>query len=221
MLLAMTLRGRSITPPSRDSIRPSFANSFAPKDRGRREDRVRAAPAVSCAKICMAKRTRAYRFSGSSPAFPAQWFYGLYRALPGETWLVYHRRMARNKQVIWVNREARYFCKRGWTQHRVICLAGKINPVISANRNVILRCELLRASKDGHTHDAEHHPSRRVEDDAHLGITVPLLRAMVISSLRGAQRRSNPASFCCPGLLRFARNNGFISSGFSRLSPAP
>jgi hypothetical protein len=29
-------------------------------------------------------RTRAYRFSGSIPAFPAQWFYGLLRALPGE-----------------------------------------------------------------------------------------------------------------------------------------
>jgi hypothetical protein len=30
------------------------------------------------------KRTRAYRFSGSNPTFPAQWLYGLYRALPGE-----------------------------------------------------------------------------------------------------------------------------------------
>src|ERR1700720_2952280 len=30
------------------------------------------------------KRTRAYRFSGGSPAFPAQWLYGLYRALLGE-----------------------------------------------------------------------------------------------------------------------------------------
>src|SRR5665647_1152886 len=28
--------------------------------------------------------TRAYRFSGGSPAFPAQWFYGLYRVLPGD-----------------------------------------------------------------------------------------------------------------------------------------
>ncbi len=52
---------------------------------GRREDRVRAAPAVSCAKMHIEKRTRAYRFSGSSPAFPAQWFYSLFRALPGET----------------------------------------------------------------------------------------------------------------------------------------
>src|SRR5258707_12715559 len=30
------------------------------------------------------KRTRAYRFSGGNPAFPAQWFYGLLRALPGD-----------------------------------------------------------------------------------------------------------------------------------------
>jgi hypothetical protein len=60
---------------------------FAPKTRGRREDRVRAAPAVSCAKMHLAKRTRAYRFSGGNPAFPARWFYSLFRALPGETGL--------------------------------------------------------------------------------------------------------------------------------------
>jgi hypothetical protein len=29
-------------------------------------------------------RTRAYRFSGEHPAFPAQWFYGLFRTLLGE-----------------------------------------------------------------------------------------------------------------------------------------
>ncbi len=28
--------------------------------------------------------TRAYRFSGGNPASPAQWFYGLFRALPGD-----------------------------------------------------------------------------------------------------------------------------------------
>ncbi len=59
-------------------------SSFAPQEiRGRREDRVHAAPAVSCA-TCTKKRTRAYRFSGGIPAFPAQWFYGLLRALPGD-----------------------------------------------------------------------------------------------------------------------------------------
>jgi hypothetical protein len=36
-------------------------------------------------------RTRAYRFSGNTPAFPAQWLYGLLRALPGER-LSCHRR---------------------------------------------------------------------------------------------------------------------------------
>jgi hypothetical protein len=35
-------------------------------------------------KMCTRTRTRAYRFSGEHPAFPAQWFYGLLRALPGE-----------------------------------------------------------------------------------------------------------------------------------------
>jgi hypothetical protein len=33
-------------------------------------------------------RTRAYRFSGNTPAFPAQWLYDLYRALPGESELL-------------------------------------------------------------------------------------------------------------------------------------
>src|SRR3954451_8994621 len=42
-------------------------------------------------KMHKAKRTRAYRFSGNTPAFPAQWFYGLYRALLGDR-LSCHRR---------------------------------------------------------------------------------------------------------------------------------
>ena len=35
-------------------------------------------------KVHKRKRTRAYRFSGGNPAFPARWFYGLLRALPGD-----------------------------------------------------------------------------------------------------------------------------------------
>ena len=38
----------------------------------------------SRAQLHKTKRTRAYRFSGSSPAFPARWCYGLLRALPGD-----------------------------------------------------------------------------------------------------------------------------------------
>ena len=40
-------------------------------------------PTVSCARWSR-KRTRAYRSHRIHPAFPAQWFYGLLRALPGE-----------------------------------------------------------------------------------------------------------------------------------------
>jgi hypothetical protein len=39
---------------------------------------VRAAPAVSRANVHQKMRTRAYRFGGNTPAFPAQWLYGLY-----------------------------------------------------------------------------------------------------------------------------------------------
>jgi hypothetical protein len=42
---------------------------------------MRAAPAVSRA-MGRRKRTRAYRFSGGTPAFPAQWLYGLYVLSP-------------------------------------------------------------------------------------------------------------------------------------------
>src|SRR6266481_3620875 len=58
---------------------PELCTNILPR-RGSRECRVRAAPAVSCAKLHKEKRTRAYRFSGDTPAFPAQWLYGLCRA---------------------------------------------------------------------------------------------------------------------------------------------
>src|SRR3984885_10149874 len=56
----------------------SFAFRWPPKIRGRGEDRVRAAPAVSQACCKEIGCPRAYRFSGEHPAFPAQWLYGLY-----------------------------------------------------------------------------------------------------------------------------------------------
>jgi hypothetical protein len=55
-----------------------FEIYLALEDRGRGEDRVRAAPAVSQAIVHQKMRPRAYRFSGEHPAFPAQWPYGLY-----------------------------------------------------------------------------------------------------------------------------------------------
>jgi hypothetical protein len=77
---------------SRDTMRPRFANSFRPKKkRAQGRPGARCTRGLMCQNAHSKKRTRAYRFSGSSPAFPAQWFYSLYRALPGETWLACHR----------------------------------------------------------------------------------------------------------------------------------
>ena len=63
-----------------------------------REQRAQGRPGARCTRglvcnLCFKKRTRAYRSSGSIPAFPAQWLYGLLRALPGER-LFCHRRCA-------------------------------------------------------------------------------------------------------------------------------
>ena len=51
-----------------------------------RKQRVQGMPGARCTrglvcKLCIKKRTRAYRYSRNTPAFPAQWLYGLCRAL--------------------------------------------------------------------------------------------------------------------------------------------
>ena len=72
---------------------PELWVTFHPLERrGRRESRVRAAPAVSCAN-CAKKRTRAYRFSGNTPAFPARWVTAYFELSP-VTGLFCHRRLA-------------------------------------------------------------------------------------------------------------------------------
>jgi hypothetical protein len=69
---------------SRGAKRPKFCTNVVP-----RETREQGIPGARCTRglVCKSaqkKRTRAYRFSGGNPAFPAQWFYGLLRALPGD-----------------------------------------------------------------------------------------------------------------------------------------
>src|SRR5258708_19060188 len=66
-------------------MRPSFCKKpFAQKNRGRRECRVPNAPIASRAKLNKAHERSHHRFTGVDPAFPAQRFYGLLRALPGD-----------------------------------------------------------------------------------------------------------------------------------------
>jgi hypothetical protein len=65
--------------PSRGAMRPEFCKKTLPS----RNQRAQGRPGARCTrglacdlhqKVC----TRAYRFSGEPPAFPAQWLYGLY-----------------------------------------------------------------------------------------------------------------------------------------------
>jgi hypothetical protein len=59
----------------------------ASDNRGRRECRVpmHPQPRVQCE---MAHECSHHRYTGIDPAFPAQWFYGLCRALPGDEFLL-------------------------------------------------------------------------------------------------------------------------------------
>jgi hypothetical protein len=63
--------------------RPSNAWTLPLQKRGRRESRASDAPAASYAKV-KSIRASHHRFTGSDPAFPAQWFYGFLRARPGD-----------------------------------------------------------------------------------------------------------------------------------------
>jgi hypothetical protein len=67
---------------SRSADTPGLCVGHPPK-------RAQGMPGARCTRglVCQTaqkRRTRAYRFSGGIPASPAQWLYGLLRALPGD-----------------------------------------------------------------------------------------------------------------------------------------
>jgi hypothetical protein len=64
-----------------------FARNIRPKKRAQGRPDARCTRGLAC-KMHLAKRTRAYRSSGGNPTFPAQWFYGLLRALLGDEFLL-------------------------------------------------------------------------------------------------------------------------------------
>jgi hypothetical protein len=78
LLQAMTLIGLNTTSHSRGALRPKFCNQPHPRNQraqgrpGAR--RTRGLMGDMGSKCC----PRAYRFGGNTPAFPAQWLYGLY-----------------------------------------------------------------------------------------------------------------------------------------------
>jgi hypothetical protein len=63
-------RHRNAAPRSRDGIRPRFAIIARPKQRGRGEDRVRAAPAVSCAIVLQQKPHTSIQVKREHPGLP-------------------------------------------------------------------------------------------------------------------------------------------------------
>jgi hypothetical protein len=68
---------------SRGIVCPKFCKNALPAEKQRAQGR----PGARCTRglACMLHkkmRTRAYRFSGEHPAFPAQWLYGLYGLAP-------------------------------------------------------------------------------------------------------------------------------------------
>jgi hypothetical protein len=83
------MAGADITTRSRGATRPRFATNF----RTARKERAQGMPDARCTRglVCEVhkrKCTRAYRFSGGNPTFPAQWFYDLCRALPGDEFVL-------------------------------------------------------------------------------------------------------------------------------------
>ena len=69
--------------PRRDS--PGVCQEFPPSpNRGRRECRAPGAPAAARAMVASKEAHALVRSHRKHPAFPAQWFYDLFRALPGD-----------------------------------------------------------------------------------------------------------------------------------------
>src|SRR4029453_2412392 len=97
-----------MTPHSRDALRPRFAGSSPPsKTEGAGNAGCLLHPG-SRVEWCGEIRTRAYRYSRGTPAFPAQWFDGLCRALPGDEFLLPPSLPAR-----WLNRSVWVECATG------------------------------------------------------------------------------------------------------------
>ena len=88
----------------REDVQSAFSRHDSPEVcvdlRPLLEKRAQGKPGADCTrgpvcKISTGEGTRAYRFNGIIPAFPARWFYGLLRALPGDR-LFCHRHPLRS-----------------------------------------------------------------------------------------------------------------------------
>src|SRR6188472_2431537 len=83
----MRCRTPDVSPPSRGADSVRVLRTDHPRREGQGMPGARCTRGLVC-KMHKQMRTRAYRFSGGNPAFPAQWLYGLCRALPGDEFVL-------------------------------------------------------------------------------------------------------------------------------------
>src|SRR5258708_5247223 len=91
-LLAMTWTDLNTTSHSRGAMRPKFCWKPCPRNTGRREDRVRAAPAVSCA-MCIKNAAHEHTGLAEASGLPCAMALRLIRFRPGDRLSCHHRQL--------------------------------------------------------------------------------------------------------------------------------
>src|SRR6478672_196650 len=84
----MTMAHSDTTSRSRGAMRPRFASNLRPPESegaGNAGCALRPRSRVQCAQE---SAHTSIQGSGGNPTFPAQWLYGLYRALPGDEFIL-------------------------------------------------------------------------------------------------------------------------------------
>ena len=128
-------------------------------------------------KQCAKKRTRAYRYSRNTPAFPAQWLYGLWRALPGDEFVLppslANWRLIKPGRVDFAS--AQLGTSNGCRDHTVLPYASApfiLRAVVHSRRDAALR---TRFAPDAAASTASHPASVTIAKRPSLGWDGPMI----------------------------------------------
>ncbi len=152
---------------SRDMFCPSFACRYPLA-----VERAQGRPGARCTRglVCNMHeevRTRAYRSSGEHPAFPAQWFDGLCRVLPGDEFLLPPSlcELTAKSEPGWANFVfAKLDASHGRQDHTVLPYATTSLVLRGINRSQHSPpCDLPRAQR----HRVHRNPHSTYRDDAY------------------------------------------------------
>jgi hypothetical protein len=149
---------------SRGTSRPSFASTVAPKNaEGAGKAGCRLAPTVHCAKVALQEAAQRHTGEAQHTAFPAQWFYGLCRALPGERCTIapVALRMADAADPVGPpHHRNTWRTDPGRQDHTILPYAGCTGRVRDAFAHGFPPCKAVRADAA-----CVHHVPSRVRDD--------------------------------------------------------